>query len=75
MRDNEGCVALVAVALVLLVLALFLSPLFLMLAWNLAVCALFPMLPSMTYWIAFGVDVFLWLVGSNFRNPIKINKN
>lgn len=62
-----GCGAVVAI-LVVFALALFLTPLFLMLTWNLAVCALFPTLPAMTYWVAFGVNWFLNIIGNKFIN-------
>lgn len=62
-----GCGTIVGM-LVLLALALFLTPLFLMLTWNLAVCALFPTLPVMSYWIAFGINWFLNIIGNKFVN-------
>ena len=60
-----GCGAIGAI-LVTFALKLFLTPLFLMLTWNLAVCALFPTLPTMSYWIAFGVNWFLSIIGDKF---------
>lgn len=62
-----GCGTIFAM-LAIFALALFLTPLFLMLTWNLAVCALFPTLPVMSYWIAFGVNWFLNIIGNKFVN-------
>lgn len=62
-----GCGAIFAI-FAISALALFLTPLFLMLTWNLAVCALFPTLPAMSYWIAFGVNWFLTIIGKKFVN-------
>ena len=60
-----GCGVVVAIFL-LIPLMLFITPLILMLTWNLAVCALFPALPTMSYWVAFGVNWFLGIIGNKF---------
>ena len=62
-----GCGAIFAM-LAALALMLFLTPVLLMLTWNLAVCALFPTLPTMSYWVAFGVNWFLNIIGNKFVN-------
>ena len=62
-----GCGTIIMM-LVMFALALFLTPVFLMLTWNLAVCALFPTLPAMSYWVAFGVNWFLNIIGNKFVN-------
>lgn len=67
-----GCGVLIAL-IVIIGISLFLSPLFLMLTWNLAVCALFPTLPLMTYWVAFGINIFLGIVGGKFKTSITQN--
>ena len=67
-----GCGTVMAM-LVIFAVALFLTPWFLMLTWNLAVCALFPTLPAMTYWVAFGVNWFLGIVGGKFKTSITQN--
>ena len=60
-----GCGAITG-TLLLIPLTLFLTPLILMLTWNMAICALFPALPAMTYWVAFGVNLFLNIIGNKF---------
>lgn len=62
-----GCGTIFAV-IAILALSFFLTPVFLMLTWNLAVCSLFSTLPAMTYWVAFGVNWFLSIVGNKFIN-------
>ena len=66
---KAGC-GIAAATILMIPLMLFLTPLFLMWTWNLAVCALFPTLPSMTYWVAFGVNWFLNIVGNKFTGTI-----
>ena len=60
-----GCGVIVD-TLIALLFTIFLTPLFLMLTWNLAVCAVFPSLAPMGYWVAFGVNWFLGIVGNKF---------
>ena len=67
-----GCGVIVA-AIILIAISLFLNPLLLMLTWNYAICALFPALPLMSYWIAFGVNLFLGIVGGKFKTSITQN--
>ena len=67
-----GCGIVIACVLAI-ALALFVTPIFLMLTWNLAVCALFPALPIMSYWVAFGVNLFLGIIGSKFKTSITQN--
>lgn len=68
----SGC-AIIAGLLVAVVLSLFLSPLLLMLAWNLAIVALFPSLPIMSYWVAFGVNLFFYIIGGHFKSSFTQN--
>lgn len=75
MRDNEGCAAFIAVALVLFVLALFLGPLFMMLAWNYGVCIVIAAAaPCWQYWAWFWVDIFIGLIGAKFYCNYKFKK-
>ena len=69
---TTGC-AIAAVLLVAIALSLFLSPLLLMLAWNLAIVALFPSLPIMSYWVAFGVNLFFSIIGGHFKSSFTQN--
>ena len=62
-----GCGAAV-IAVICIIGSMFLTPLFLMLTWNLGVCALFPTLPVMGYWVAFLVNWFLGIVGNKFTS-------
>lgn len=64
-----GC-GVVAALIFIIPLLLFITPLFLMWTWNLAVCALFPTLPAMTYWVAFGVNWFLNIIGNKFTGSV-----
>lgn len=68
-----GCVTIV-IAIVLFIAAAFLSPLFLMWGWNLGVLALFPALPTMGYWTAFWISVFLGAIGHKFKSTINTAK-
>lgn len=67
-----GCGVIVSI-LLLILLMFFVTPLILMLTWNLAVCALFPALPTMSYWVAFGVNWFLNIVGNKFSGAGSIS--
>lgn len=67
-----GCGVLIAL-IVIMGISLFLSPLLLMLTWNLAICALFPTLPLMSYWVAFGINIFLGIIGGKFKTSITQN--
>lgn len=67
-----GCGAVVGL-LIAIALSLFLSPLLLMLAWNLAIVALFPSLPIMSYWVAFGVNLFFSVIGGHFKSSFTQN--
>lgn len=62
---KEGCAWLV-VLLIILALSVFLGPLFFMLAWNYALCAVFVAIPTVTYWQAFGICILLDIIGGKF---------
>lgn len=64
-----GC-GIVICIIIALALALFLTPAILMLTWNLAVCTLFTTLPAMGYWVAFGINIFLNIIGNKFTGTI-----
>lgn len=65
-RDvKEGCVWII-VLLVILAISIFLGPLFFMLCWNYALCAVFVAIPTVTYWQSFGLCFLLGIVGSKF---------
>jgi hypothetical protein len=63
---KTGCGIIVG-AIALIVILMFVSPLFLMWGWNLGVLALFPALPVMEYWTAFFVSMFFGAIGSKFH--------
>lgn len=62
---KEGC-AWIVVLLIILALSIFLGPLFFMLAWNYALCAVFVAVPTVTYWQAFGICILLDIIGGKF---------
>lgn len=70
LKEKIGCGAWIVGLLILIPIFLFFTPWLLMLTWNLAVCALFPTLPAMTFWIAFGVNIFLNIVAGKFKATI-----
>lgn len=71
MDGKTGC-AIVIAGLLLIAIAVFISPLFLMWGWNLGVLALFPTLPTMGYWTAFWIEVFVGAIGSKFKSSINL---
>ena len=62
---KDGCAWIIAL-LIILALSLFLGPLFFMLTWNCALCAVFVMVPTVTYWQAFGICILLDIIGGKF---------
>ena len=74
MWDNDvksGC-AWGITLLILLVLGLFLGPLFMMLAWNYGVCVVTAAaVPCWQYWAWFWVDIFIGLIGVKFYSSFK----
>ena len=71
MKDSTkitmGCGAAM-IGIICIIGSMFLTPLFLMLTWNFGVCALFPTLPVMGYWVAFLVNWFLGTIGAKFTS-------
>lgn len=65
-----GCGAIL-LALLLWVAGLFITPLLLMFLWNTCLVALFPALPVIGgYWIAFGINLLLVIVGKAFKSIV-----
>ena len=65
-----GCGAIL-LALLLWVAGLFITPLLLMFFWNTCLVALFPTLPVIgSYWIAFGINFLLIIVGKAFKSIV-----
>lgn len=64
-----GCGLAITLVIVAIAMA-FISPLFLMWGWNFGILALFPTLPTMGYWTAFWVSVFLGAIGEKFKSTI-----
>lgn len=68
---TKGCAIAIA-AIIIAIIALLISPLFLMWGWNFGVLALFPALPTMGYWTAFWIEVCIGAIGSKFKSSINI---
>ena len=68
MRDYDGAaiVLIVIIAIALIALAMFLGPLMFMWCWNFALCAIFPAIPTITFWQSFGLSILISLVGGSF---------
>lgn len=45
-----------------------------MLLWNHVLCAIFASIPTISFWLAWGILVLLNFVGSAFRSTVKVDK-
>lgn len=45
-----------------------------MLLWNHVVCAIFTSVPTLSFWLAWGVLLLLNIIGSAFRTTVKVQK-
>ena len=74
MDNSKSCLTII-LALLLVIALLFILPVFLMLGWNLGVCALFASLPYMSYWAAFWIEIFLIIVMPGKSATVKLFKD
>ena len=45
-----------------------------MLLWNYVVCAIFTSIPTLSFWLAWGVLLLLNIIGSAFRTTVNVKK-
>ena len=75
MSDGLKIALLIIGALLLIVLLIFIDPLIFMWCWNLALCAVFPVVPTITFWQSFGICILLNLIGGCFGKRVVVKKN
>lgn len=45
-----------------------------MLLWNYVVCAIFTSLPTLSFWLAWGVLLLINIIGSAFKSTVNVRK-
>ena len=73
MKTTLGVIGIVLAVLLLAVGLGALEAWIVMLLWNNVLCAIFTSVPTLSFWLAWGVLILLNIVGSAFRSVNKSN--
>lgn len=74
MKTVLGIIGIILGAVLIAALVGAIEAVVFMLLWNYVVCAIFTSVPTLSFWLAWGVLLLLNIIGSAFRTTVKVQK-
>lgn len=74
MKTVLGIIGIILGAILLAALVGAIEALIFMLLWNYVVCAIFTSLPTLSFWLAWGVLLLINIIGSAFKSTVNVRK-
>lgn len=74
MKTFLGILGIILGAILLAALVGAIEALIFMLLWNYVVCAIFTSLPTLSFWLAWGVLLLINIIGSAFKSTVNVRK-
>lgn len=74
MKTFLGILGIILGAVLLAALVGAIEALIFMLLWNYVVCAIFTSVPTLSFWLAWGVLLLINIIGSAFKSTVNVRK-
>lgn len=72
MKTVLGIIGIILGAILLAALVGAIEAAVFMLLWNYVLCAIFPSVPTLSFWLAWGVLLLINIIGSAFKTKVKV---
>lgn len=74
MKTTLGIIGIILGAVLIAALVGAIEAAIFMLLWNYVVCAIFTSVPTLSFWLAWGVLLLLNIIGSAFKTTVKVDR-